>query len=84
MPVMQAFTRLRKMARNPRDDWAVDDIQFVCRNLDLECRPPKHGSHHVVSHPKVHGLLTIPSKRPLKPFYIQLFVQMVESTLELE
>jgi len=83
MPVMQAFKRLKRMARDPRD-WAIDDIQYICRNLDLNCRPPKHGSHHVVSHPGVRGRLTIPSERPIKPFYIHLFVQMVESTLELE
>ena len=84
MPVMQAFTRLRAMTRNPREGWSIEDIRFVCRNLDLDCRPPKLGAHYVVSHPKVRGLLTIPSGRPIKPFYVTLFAQMAESTLEPE
>jgi hypothetical protein len=37
-----------------------------------------------VSHPKVEGLLTIPARRPIKPFYVMLLVQLVESVLELE
>jgi hypothetical protein len=84
MSVTQAFERLRAMKRSPRGDWTIDDIRFLCRNLDLDCRAPKRGVHYVVSYPKIEGLLTIRSERPLKAFYIMLFVQLVESSMAIE
>ena len=84
MSVTQAFKRLRAMKRDPHADWTADDLKFLCTNLDIECRAPKHGAHYVVSHPNIEGLLTIPSERPFKPFYVMLFVQLVESSLEPE
>jgi hypothetical protein len=83
MSVMQAFKQLSAMRRCP-NDWTIRDVEHLCRNLGLACRAPKRGEHHVISQPKVEGLLTIPTRRPIKPFYIMLLVQLVESSLELE
>jgi hypothetical protein len=84
MSVTQAFKQLASMRRRPSDNWTIRDVEFLCRNLGLVCKPPARGEHHVVSQPKVEGLLTIPTRRPIKPFYIMLLVQLAESALELE
>lgn len=76
--------RLIAMRRNPRNGWTIDDIVFVSRGVGLTCKPPANGSHYVVWQPEIEGLLTIPARRPIKPFYIMLFVQLVERTLEVE
>lgn len=72
------------MRRDPRNNWTTDDIVFVGRGVGLICKPPANGSHYVVWQPKIDGLLTIPARRPIKPFYIMLFVQLVEGALENE
>jgi len=84
MSVTQGFKQLAAMRRCPSDGWTIRDVELLCRNLGLACKPPKHGEHHVVSQPKVEGLLTIPTRRPIKPFYIKLLVQLAESSLEFE
>ena len=76
--------RLIAMRRDPRNGWAIEDVEFLCRGVGLICRPSTSGSHYVVWQPKVEGLLTIRPSRPLKPFYIMLFVQLVERALEVE
>ena len=78
------FKRLAAMRRNPRDDWTIDDVVSLCGNFGLDCQPPSHGSHYVVSHPRIDGLLTVPARKPIKPIYIMLLVDMVDSVLELE
>ena len=35
-----AEKRFEQMARNPRGDWTVKDIQTVCREYGLWCEPP--------------------------------------------
>lgn len=80
----RALKRLAAMKRNPRDRWTIRDASALCGDFGLDCQPPSQGSHLIVSHPKVEGLLTIPARRPIKPFYVMLLVQLVESVLELE
>lgn len=72
------------MRQNPRNGWAIEDVEFLCRGVGLICRPSANGSHYVVWQPKIEGLLTIRPNRPLKPFYIMLFVQLVERALDVE
>jgi hypothetical protein len=76
--------RLIAMRQNPRNGWAIEDVEFLCRGVGLICRPSANTSHYVVWQPKIEGLLTIRPNRPLKPFYIMLFVQLVERALEVE
>lgn len=70
---------LGAMKRNPRDGWTIDEIKSVCRSAGVHPYAPARGSHVVLSHPWVEGLLTIPAKRPIKPIYVQLVVDMVET-----
>jgi hypothetical protein len=65
-----------RMARNPRDDWTISDIERVCRENGLTFNPPRGGG----SHYKVLGaghILTIPARRPIKPVYIKTLVGLI-------
>lgn len=70
---------LEQMARNPRGDFSMADIQSVCRVFGLACAAPKRGSHFTISHPSQESILTVPYNRPIKPVYIRLVVAYVRS-----
>ena len=78
-----AQKRFDQMARNPKADWTVNDIQTVCRNNNLGCEPPMGGgSHWKISSPNLNEILTIPARRPIKPVYIKAFVGFVRKYWE--
>ena len=74
-----AEKRFEQMARNPRGDWTVNDIQTVCREYGLWCEPPG-GSHWKISSPYLAEILTVPAHRPVKPVYIRAFVGFVRKS----
>ena len=78
----QVLKRLITMKREPQKGWTADDIAFVCRGCGLDYAERRNESNLVVSHPKIDGLLTIPARRKIKPFYVMLFVQLTERALE--
>ncbi len=74
MPVGKTFER---MARNPKDNWSINDIQTVCRENGLTCVAPRGGgSHYKVSGPGFK--LTIPATRRIKPVYIRALVGFIK------
>lgn len=74
----QAEKLFEAMARNPKRNWRIADIEVVCRHFELTCRAPSGGgSHYTVSHPLAVEILTIPSRRPIKPVYIRALVTYV-------
>lgn len=74
---------LERMRGNPRGDWAISDVQAVCRHRGIDCRRPSSGSSHVtLSHPDVTEILTIPFNRPIKPVYIRKLVAFVDAVAE--
>jgi hypothetical protein len=78
-----ARKHFEQMARNPKDDWTVSDIQTVCQDNDLTCEPPSEvGSHWKVSSPYLDEILTIPARRPIKPVYVDAFVGFVLKSRE--
>jgi hypothetical protein len=80
---MAGNKRLEEMARNPKGDWRINDIQTVCRENGLTCiAPTGGGSHYKVSSPYLDEILTIPSRRPIKPVYIKLLVGFVRKSWE--
>ncbi len=68
---------LAGMRNNPRDGWTISDLETVARRFNIECRKPG-GSHATFSHPDVAEIVTVPMKRPIKPFYVQEFVALVD------
>ena len=70
---------LEKMRRNPKGDWTIADIQKLCKGLGWECLPPSGGgSHWKVAIPGNEIILTVPAKRPIKPFYVRKLVELVD------
>jgi len=68
------------MRSNPQG-WSIDDVEALCGSAGIRCRPPKRGSHYKVSHPSQEDILTIPARRPIKPFYIRKLVRFVGKVL---
>ncbi len=74
------MSRLERMQANPVGDWTISDVEAVCREYGLRCSPPTGGgSHYKVSHPLRRDILTIPSRRPVKPIYVRKLVRFIEA-----
>ena len=71
---------LERMRRNPAGDWAIGDVESVCRAYGINCVPPTGGgSHYKVSHTSQREILTVPFRRPIKPVYIRKLVRFIEA-----
>lgn len=70
-------TRLGGMSGNHRSSWTISDVETVCSNFGLDLHKPLSGSHWIVSHPSIEGMLTIPTSRPIKPVYILLLIDII-------
>jgi len=76
-------SRLDQMRVNPAGDWSIDDVAALCREHAIRCNPPSGGgSHWKVSDPTQRDILTIPSRRPVKPVYIRRLVRFVNAVRE--
>lgn len=76
---MVSFRKLLDaMRNNPNGDWTIRDIERVCRPLGIGVRPPRGGSHYVLSHSKWRELFTIPARRPIKPVYIRKLIVLID------
>ena len=72
--------RLDRMRSNPAGDWKIADVEAICREHGVRCTAPSGGgSHYKVSHPSRRDILTVPSRRPIKPVYIRRLVRFIES-----
>jgi hypothetical protein len=61
--------RLEQMRTNPRADWAIADVEALCREFDVLVEPPRGGGlHFKVHYPGLREILTVPSRRPIKPY----------------
>lgn len=69
---------LRDMRNNPRD-WRIDDVITVARRHGFEIRNPR-GSHVIFCHPGLTEILSIPTRKPVKPVYIRKLVDMIDTT----
>lgn len=77
------MSTLDDMRRNPRADWTIADVTAVCRQHDVQCRPPSGGgSHWKVSHATQREILTIPQRRPIKPVYVRRLVRFIDAVLK--
>lgn len=70
--------RLEAMRENPDGNWTIDDVKHLCRATGLIFQMPTRGSHCKVSLAGANKILTIPSRRPIKPVYIRKLVRLVD------
>lgn len=73
--------RLSEMRANPKADWRIEDVKYLCKEVGLKCAEPSSGSHYVVTSPYGLGGQTIPYARPIKPHYIKRLVSLAEAHL---
>lgn len=72
----QAAKLLRKMRRNPRD-WRIEDFETIADRFEIKVRKAG-GSHAVFFHEASGRSLSVPSRKPIKPIYVQAFVAMLD------
>lgn len=73
-----------KMKNNPKGDWSISDVSTLCKQVGLHLVPPSRGSHYTVYSDYVKGALTVPHKRPIKPFYIKCLISLAEAHIAYE
>jgi hypothetical protein len=67
---------LDRMRRNPRGDWRLEDFQALALHFGLDKR--SSGGSHVVFIAKTGEVLTVPARRPIKPIYVRMFVELID------
>jgi hypothetical protein len=67
---------LEKMRRNPRGDWQIVDMKALAKHFDIAWR--SSGGSHVVFVSGDGAILTVPARRPIKPVYVKMFVEMID------
>jgi hypothetical protein len=72
---------LGRMRENPKNDWKIKDVTALCASEGLRFRDGK-GSHVVVSSSYLRDSLTVPARRPIKPYYIKELVGFVDAHRE--
>ena len=65
-----------KMRRNPQD-WRIEDFNVIARSLGIDHE--QHGTSHVIFRHATAGRLSVPAHRPIKPVYVRLFVEFVDT-----
>ncbi len=65
-----------RMRANPRD-WRIEQLQTVAKAYEVAW-VQDGGSHCTFRTPK-GDKLSVPAKRPIKPIYIQQFVNLIET-----
>jgi hypothetical protein len=67
------------MKRNPVGDWSIREVEQICKEYGVSCRPPSGGgSHYKISHTAQREILTVPFRRPIKPVYIRKLIRFLE------
>ena len=71
----RADTTVARMRANPRD-WRIRHVESVARAHGFAVHKPG-GSHVTLRHPSGHKL-TVPARRPIKPVYIRMLVELID------
>lgn len=66
---------LDRMRRNPRGDWQIGELKVIAERNGIAWRNPS-GSH-LIFLPAKGAILSVPARRPIKPVYIKLFLEMI-------
>ncbi len=65
--------------------WRIEELLSVANENHVEWRRPGRGGSHVIfSAPGVREIVSVPSKRPIKPVYIKQFLALVDAAIEVK
>ena len=70
-----AVKLLTSMRRNPLD-WQISALQTIARQHNIDWRHQK--SSHCVFMREDGRTLSVPAHRPIKPIYVQKFVELID------
>jgi predicted RNA binding protein YcfA (HicA-like mRNA interferase family) len=73
--MVRATKTLAQMKANPLD-WRIESLQSVAEAYGLVYRHP--GGSHVIFRHTNGAMLSVPSRRPIKPIYVKKFVRLIE------
>ena len=65
-----------RMRKNSRD-WRIEDLKVIARSLGID--DDQHGTSHVIFRHAFAGRLSVPARRPIKPVYVRLLVEFVDT-----
>lgn len=74
---------LEDMRNNPAGDWTIKNIETLCGQTGLVCKPPRRGSHYKVLSKHLRGMLTIPANRKIKAPYVRQLIAMADAHISL-
>jgi hypothetical protein len=70
---------LAKMRQTPLD-WRIAHVETVARAFGFTMRKGTT-SHVTLSHPALEEILTIPARKPVKPYYIRKLVALLDQVV---
>jgi hypothetical protein len=73
--VSNAAKILARMRRNPRD-WRIEDLKVLADSLGID--HDQGGTSHVIFRHARAGRLSVPAKRPIKPQYVRLLLELID------
>lgn len=73
--MVRAAKTLAQMKANPLD-WRIESLRSVAEAYGLVYRQP--GGSHVIFRHLNGAMLSVPSRRPIKPIYVKKFVRLIE------
>ena len=77
--MLSAVKTLDKMRKNPMG-WRIEELQALAKESFVDWRRPGRGGSHVIfSTPGVREIVSVPSKRPIKPIYIKQFLALIDA-----
>jgi hypothetical protein len=71
---------ISKMRTNP-NGWQIETLLHIAERYGIEIRSTG-GSHFIFSHVAISFNLSIPARKPIKPFYIKQFISLVDVAKE--
>lgn len=83
--LMAAAAKTLLQMRRFQAGWRIEDLQSIATEYQLVWRRPGHGGSHVVfSAPGVREIVSVPSKRPIKPIYVKKFLALLDAAREVQ
>lgn len=65
--------------------WLIEDLQRIAEGNGIEWRRPGHGGSHVIfGAAGVREIVSVPSKRPIKPIYVKQFLLLIDAAKEVK